>query len=98
MLIDFVVVIVVVLLFSSLGTPLLGDGDVATRTHTLGLCTHLGGGGQAFYAFPLRITCKTGEGEGVQVVCKNAYVINGRPLTNIQEYIIGCSLSSCVTL
>ena len=45
------------------------------------LRTHLGGGegGLAFYTFPLCITCKR-EGEGVKIACKNAYVINGRPL------------------
>ena len=45
------------------------------------LRTHLGGGegDQAFYTFPLCITCKK-EGDVVKIACKNAYVINGRPL------------------
>ena len=38
-----------------------------------------GRGGQVSYTFLLRITCKKGGGEGVQITCKNAYVINGRP-------------------
>ena len=42
---------------------------------------HPGGGGQVSYTFPLRITCKKGGGEGVQIACKIAYVLNGRPLT-----------------
>ena len=40
----------------------------------------MGGGGQASYTFSLRITYKKGGG-GVQKACKNAYVINGRPLS-----------------
>ena len=39
-----------------------------------------GGGGQVSNTFPLRITCKKGGGEGVQIACKIAYVLNGRPL------------------
>ena len=39
-----------------------------------------GRGKQAFNTFPLRITYK--KEEGVQISCKNASVINGRPLGN----------------
>ena len=50
-----------------------------------------GGGGvcHASYTFPLRITCKkgvgwgVGGGGGVQIACKIAYVLNGRPLIRI---------------
>ena len=38
-----------------------------------------GRGGQVSYTFPLRITCKKG-GEGVQIACKIAYVLNRRHL------------------
>ena len=39
------------------------------------------GGGQASYTFLLRITCKKKKkgGGAVQIACKIAYVINGRP-------------------
>ena len=47
------------------------------RTHLGGM----GGGGQVSYTVPMRITCKKGggEGEGVQIASKIAYVLNGRP-------------------
>ena len=38
----------------------------------------MGGGGQVSCTFPLRITCKIG-GQGVQIACEVAYVLNGRP-------------------
>ena len=44
-----------------------------------------GGGGHVSYTFPLRITCKKGGGEGVQIACKIAYVLNGRPLPEISH-------------
>ena len=47
-----------------------------------------GRGGQASYTFALRITCKKGGGEGVQIACKNAYVINGRPLALAVNFFI----------
>ena len=37
-----------------------------------------GGWAQASYTFLLRITCKKGSG-WVQISCKIAYVLNGRP-------------------
>ena len=41
-----------------------------------------GGGGQISYTFPFLLTYTNGGGggEGVQIVCKLAYVLNGRPL------------------
>ena len=38
------------------------------------------GGGNAPYTFLLRIKCKKRGGGGVQIACKFAFVINGRPL------------------
>ena len=43
--------------------------------------------GQVSYTFLLRITCKKKRGGGVQVACKNAYVINGRPQTAMQLWM-----------
>ena len=38
------------------------------------------------YTFLLRITCNKKRGEeGVQIACKNAYLINGRPPMNILD-------------
>ena len=50
-------------------------------------CTQLqGGGGQVPYTFQLRITCKKGRGEErVQMTCKIAYMLNGRPLIEALE-------------
>ena len=42
-----------------------------------------GEGGRASYTFLLRITCKKGGGEGVQIACQFMYAINGRPLYKI---------------
>ena len=38
--------------------------------------------GQTSYTFPLHITCKKKKGGGIQIACKIAYVINGRPQGN----------------
>ena len=49
-----------------------------------------GRGVQVSYTFLLRITCKKkkgGGGEEVQIACKNAYVINGRLLINLDNNI-----------
>ena len=51
------------------------------------------GGGRASYTFLLRITCKKG-GEGVQKACKNAYVINGRPLISEPSFPISRTFTS----
>ena len=42
----------------------------------------VGGWGQASYTFPL-CTCNKGVGGWVQIACKIAYVLNGRPLTQV---------------
>ena len=43
-----------------------------------------GGGGQSCDIFPLRIYMQKGW-EEVQIACKNAYLINGRPLIEISR-------------
>ena len=40
-------------------------------------------GGVCLYLFPLRIACKKGKGSGGQIACKNGYIINGGPLSQI---------------
>ena len=53
-------------------------------------------GGQVSKTFTLHIRCKKGAGEGIQITCKIAYVLNGRPPG---EMILGLisvlSLSIC---
>ena len=45
------------------------------------LRTHVGGGGGAILLYiSIAYYMQKGRGKGVQRACKNAYVINGRPL------------------
>ena len=64
-----------------------GDGDLPFSTYAPR--GRWGGGeGQAPYTFPMRITCK--KGEGVHIECKIVYVINGRPHL---KYLFCCDCS-----
>ena len=48
----------------------------------------VGGWGQSSYTFPLRSTCKKGMGGWVQIACKIAYLLNGRPpISVLQAYL-----------
>ena len=42
-----------------------------------------GEGGSSLLYFSIAYYMQKGGGEGVQITCKNAYVINGRPQTRI---------------
>ena len=47
---------------------------------------HMHLGGQVSYTFPLRITCKKGGGDGVQITCKIVFILIGRPQSKYITY------------